>query len=107
MGRKQRAGEGKGRGMKREGWRRGGKGREKKGKNVDLYSAYRVLHTSNALSSLRKKEEGRGRGVWKGEGKGNLTRSSFANFRALTILENKLVYVYFVYYMLVRMNLTG
>jgi len=24
----------------------------KKGKNVDLYSAYRVLHTSNALSSL-------------------------------------------------------
>ena len=26
--------------------------RSKKGKNVDLYSAYRVLHTSNALSSL-------------------------------------------------------
>jgi len=24
----------------------------KKGKNVDLYSAFRVLHTSNALSSL-------------------------------------------------------
>jgi len=24
----------------------------KKGKNVDLYSAYRVLHTSNVLSSL-------------------------------------------------------
>jgi len=25
---------------------------KKRGKNVDLYSAYRVLHTSNALSSL-------------------------------------------------------
>ena len=28
------------------------KGKKKKGKKVDLYSAYRVLHTSNALSSL-------------------------------------------------------
>jgi len=27
-------------------------GKKEKGKNVDLYSAYHVLHTSNALSSL-------------------------------------------------------